>query len=620
MGKLKELFDCFIFYLAEKGYILFGEGSVNVFLLIELIRVVLIPLCISILIISIKKLFFSDKLIFDHYFKSRRSAAIFAFFAVICIWFYQSSLNLWENTDDFYISMAVNSVYSRENYCIFINPILAKIIYLIDLIFPKADGMVLLNETLVMIGLWSVFYITAVCYSAESNLVFLLLVLAINSRANIFHLPFTSMTAELGFYGFFVLYAVLSKKISKKFTVIGMILLIFSMLIRYEAFLFLIPFVILILLTDLIRLKDRKEYLSGAIKLFLPAAVLFVICVGTKTAVDRSEHYKQGALYNSYRANIVDFRNKGYDECKEKLEELGISENDFRAVSSMILADRDTVNSEYLENISKLTNLSFKEKYEDAKQNTEFSYIRVFDYATMNQLVIAVFILIAVLLSDTVPIYKVGLVLSYIGAYIICSALIIYGRIVSYVTQAVMFGVWLTIFSFSVNSKVKNSCSAVFKITAVIVAVTFIIKFYPGYNFSPENSVFNAKDSKVSDLVFLDGDDEAFYIWDARPFGDTIKNSYFFKERKLMSREFLSHNIVDGEWLYEQPYYLDYMSSIGMENPMQALINRDHTYYISDENRCGIVLKFLQEHYDENISADKVGKTGDVPVWRFSAN
>jgi hypothetical protein len=51
---------------------------------------------------------------------------------------------------------------------------------------------------------------------------------------------------------------------------------------------------------------------------------------------------------------------------------------------------------------------------------------------------------------------------------------------------------------------------------------------------------------------------------------------------------------------------------------MQALLNREHTYYVAPEERCQMVLTFLQEHYDSNVVVENVGGKDGIPVWKFS--
>ena len=226
-------------------------------------------------------------------------AAILAGCAVAAVWLFQSTLELWQTTDDFFISCVTGSVYAEENYCIFVNPIVTKLVGWINAALPKADGWTLLGEILVLAGMWCLFYVSLLSFSPGSCLTMILFILAANNKLNLLHQPFTAMTGEFFCFGLFVLYAVYSGKVGKGMIVPGTILLVFASLWRWEAFLLGLPYMALILLAEFVTSeKDRKEILSSMMKAFLPAVILCTVCLGVKIITDNSEKYEgQKAVY-----------------------------------------------------------------------------------------------------------------------------------------------------------------------------------------------------------------------------------------------------------------------------------------------------------------------------------
>ena len=79
----------------------------------------------------------------------------------------------------------------------------------------------------------------------------------------------------------------------------------------------------------------------------------------------------------------------------------------------------------------------------------------------------------------------------------------------------------------------------------------------------------------------------------------------------------MNQNIIDGGCAYGQIYFSEYLNRLEIENPMSALIQREHTYYVSEEERCDCVLQFLREHYNGNTQVECVGMTEGVPIWKF---
>ena len=52
-----------------------------------------------------------------------------------------------------------------------------------------------------------------------------------------------------------------------------------------------------------------------------------------------------------------------------------------------------------------------------------------------------------------------------------------------------------------------------------------------------------------------------------------------------------------------------------MSNPVDALVNRENTYYIAEE--CGLLLNYLQYYYGPNLKAVEIDKLAGMPVWKI---
>ena len=106
--------------------------------------------------------------------------------------------------------------------------------------------------------------------------------------------------------------------------------------------------------------------------------------------------------------------------------------------------------------------------------------------------------------------------------------------------------------------------------------------------------------------------EDSLYLWESWHSNVT---RYFMNQGKLPSEEFLKHNISVGDWTYGQVYYIEYLKELNAENPAEALLKRANTYLVSSD--CTMALEYLQEHYDENIVAEKIGEIKGTSIWCF---
>lgn len=134
------------------------------------------------------------------------------------------------------------------------------------------------------------------------------------------------------------------------------------------------------------------------------------------------------------------------------------------------------------------------------------------------------------------------------------------------------------------------------------------------YDFVRPQSVFHVEKDVEETPWESTYKEETLYLWQTNEFVQYPVRS-FMNQGKLLPEEFLEHNLCYGEWIYGQVYYQNYMEELGVRNPMRALLGRDETYYVAEDN--DLVLIWLQEHYDEGIQVRATGEVNQIPVWEF---
>ena len=115
----------------------------------------------------------------------------------------------------------------------------------------------------------------------------------------------------------------------------------------------------------------------------------------------------------------------------------------------------------------------------------------------------------------------------------------------------------------------------------------------------------------------IDNTPDAVFVWGVGDRNEVL-TSRMQTGSKLVDNEFLRHNILDGEWTYGQLYFNDLLKASGIVNPLKALTEREHVYYISGSERSNLILKYIQEHYYPDCSVEQVGTIEDIPVWKFN--
>lgn len=545
--------------------------------------------------------------------------------------FVQSRLPIWGNTDNYYISNVLNGIYSSENYCCFLNPAIAWLVRATAHLLPSADGFALIQEFLVTVGIWCILFLLTRFFSAKTVCLSAFLLSVLNLKLNLLHLPFTSSTSVLVCIGFFLCYAAIRKEAGLLWGAVGVFYIVFSSLIRFKAFMLMLPFAALAILADLAVLpkEKRKEFLRRSVLLLAPAVLLTAAFYVLKLETDSSELYAPGVDYNRTRVLLVDYEQKPWAQIAEPLSEIGVSENDLSTIHSLIIADTDWVTAERMNSISAISHKDSGHRlryFLDSGLVNEMTAVRA-NSALKVQLILLTALLILFLFSGIHWIRKLELVFSMAGAFLEWAYLAYSGHVPTYVAQAILLGVWFIFGAVAVSEKPAPRRRELLCIACLLLSVVLLNSFSGSVKTCRSNlfASLHAKDSHLAqfpDTAEIDDHPDAVFIWGVYDLGGAINQSDFLTDHKLLSQEFIRHNLVDGEWQYGQPYYLDYLADIQIPNPMRALIDREHTYYIANEERCRMVLTYLQEHYGENITVTGIGENqvGEFsrPVWQFS--
>ena len=564
--------------------------------------------------------------------KSGKESAVLATGSAVAFFLSQTMLVLWANTDNYRISLVLNGIFSEENYCIFLHPAVAYVVKAIDRLLPHADGFVLLLEVLLMTGFWCIFYLLFRVTKKSTALLTVVSVIILNYSINLLHAAFTLAAMLLTGIGFLLVYAYVREKAGLPFVFIGSLLVIFGSFWRFNAFLLVTPYIALVIAADAIRSVKEKtnvsKYLTKTLCCLVP---LFLLCGIGRYATLRfnaQEAYSYGIAYNEHRSNLYDYKTADYDEVRDELERIGVSENDYEMLKSLIICDTDVIDRDYLQTVSEIGKLPTNDKIstffktEIVTTLIKIKFEPMFYYVSFLLFAYALFFLLCTK-GDVLT--KLEVAASFAGTVLILVYFAYDGHLPVYMMKGLTCCSWLVLFSaFVLNGVsfdgVKRSKRFSFALTLILISFTLDAFAYTGVG---TKSVFdtslNAKDydgCEQSWMEAIDASNDTVFIWGV-PDRNRMLEESMQKSGKLVDREFLRHNILDGEWTYAQPYFVDLLESADIGNPVKALFRREHTYYVAKEERANTVLTYVREHYDEDIAAEQVGCVGEVPVWRY---
>ena len=543
-----------------------------------------------------------------------------SFMLSVLFWIFQGQLPIYTDIDNYGISMILNGLYDTDNYCCFVSPILAKMVSIVDWIIPTADGFVVLMELTMAVAICLLLFTLLSFGVHKINLLIIWLLLVVcNFNLNIFHINFTVYSGILTCIALIGLYAFVKKKVGYIAGIVSIVVFLMGALWRFNAQLLFVPFIALVILAEFI--CKRKAVIPYQ-KRIIAVVILMIVCMGgskiTSNIVSNSDIYSAAVDYNNARSRLFDYPLADWDAVGDKLEAAGISKNDYYSIQDTVLADTDIITTEYMQQIHDVA----KEEGENildtlADKMDDVWYMINSDMSIYLQIVCLMFILFWLLLfSDCMKMRILELLFSYIGTIVIVLYFAATGRIPDRVMQTILFADWFVVGSvlfadkWQYNFSVKNVRQFLFGF--VISAAIFS---YISADKIEDGSVFDSFTAKTGQSDNGLVKDDAKYVWGTYDYNTYIAESYW-QNNKLPSMEFMHSNITDGKWVYGQVCYNNYLSSIDLCNPMQALLD-ENVYYIGNGERSEMILTFLREHYDSNIVIQEIDNIEGIPVWQF---
>lgn len=535
---------------------------------------------------------------------------------------------LYTDIDSFLFSVSCAGLYGTNIDCPVIHPLLQAALGALSRLWPDADWFSVLSHVFVVLGIWWLGTLLALYIPRQSKRLACLFVLCFALlQFSLFNLNYTVYAGLFSFLGFSSLalsFRSASPPAGLRF--FSALFLSLGFLWRKEGAALFIPFLLLDICVLLIFHKSARGKARRLLTVcVLPsiAVVLFSFLFYASTPARQAEN-----LYYDSRTTLVDYPRRPWEEVSDVLTESGISENDYNTVSSSIFLDTDLVTADFLHQVSSVSQAhTFAASPLDFLQ-TLTALPGVFSTPLLHILgLFSLALFLLVLISRASALDKLEAMLALGGACVICLYYQYLGRLPERVVACValaLLAILLPLFLVAPSRQSKPLCWF-WRIVCVTAGCALCLCLWKNrYSYRILQPALLAGQSTCqTSSVLPDGEDEdTVYLWQSTTLA-LYMTDHYLSQGKLPDKNFLQHNLPWGEWNTSgQTGYQQFLTSLGMKNPMQSLLTRPNTYLVGNDT--SLIQTWLREHYDAQATLQPIGSIdvfalGEVTVWEAAS-
>ena len=540
--------------------------------------------------------------------------------------------------DDLGISIVLSGLYPDGGQCLFTNAVLNGIIYQLNIAIPELNWFLVIERLAVTVAFFSFCYIL------------------------LRHAPLGLSLACIGFVAYFIMPKC---TLGSNFTVVaalcvatgelcccsgimrgapsscvaGTILVTLGFMWRALVLLLSAPFLALAFAGLLVRLgRGRFQRTKALVVRALVCMIAVGLCVGGALAFDKAvwaePKWADWLEYNDARYALVDYPMSDYDEVRDELASIGISESDYWLMRNWITADPDYITSDLLMEVSDIAREPVADRSLSAAFLAEGRHLVKSPLLTVSLTCIAA---CALLLGRKRVLATV--VLSLGGAFAACVLFRYTGRL----PARVEYSTWLLsllpilvaflamrppalVATRSVGDRRIKASALIGMMFALLCIVGLMLKWASSFNVERIDQ-FEKSSAFVesNDLVQRFTEPGVVYVWDTTTFTQLEKQ---LKYRHLPPASFMGSTTFMGGWTQGSPLVRAHNAEIGIPNPIRGLIDRPDTYFVTRRKEAIEQLtRYLREHYSKDAKAEVVdevplGEKGADPllVVRFYAD
>ena len=511
----------------------------------------------------------------------------------------------FEVSDDFIMMATVSGAYNGvpSQFIMFMNPLIGILLSNLYKIFPFINWYVWLQLIMICICFSIILYIGL--KTKNKFIILMIIMFELIASTDMYQLmQFTKTATLIISTGYIIFLYDLNIQETSLFFWISILLVFCGSLIRMQCFyLTTFLFVIVFFMNFILKANLFKMSYHTIIKFSLViCSVLCCTIIFKNYFIGLHPDYEEYVEYGKIRSQLIDYPLPSYDSIKDELNELEISENDYKCISTWNLCDSEYFTKNKLKKILEIVQKNRSNEF-DLKNILKNMYYRQY----WKYLIVWLYVVISILIicSD----YRKWWQVLIIG--FTCLILLAYFEYIQRVVYRVEFSIIMTcvlaLISLLIIKPPQNSflCG---RIRIVLFVITLGIKslfLFPVKSDTVWNSMFYSwnndihkynlqiENSSIKDLETYINKNPHFYLMD---FNTSIQSYYLaYNPLKNLDSNYFKNKMYLYGVDYLSPEQVNYYRYKSVKNPMKLLMS-DDTYYICNDTT--VLELFIQEHYD----------------------
>ena len=559
---------------------------------------------------------------------------------------------LYEDYDNYNVAIVINGLLGNNNFCQYQHPLLCLMLRPLNILLPWADSFTLFTHLALIAALsWMIFILRESFTDRTGRLVIWAGVLYLSWSVNIWNVNYTVQGAFLCFAGLLGIFSKSGEGRNRSRTAVGTLFYALGFMMRIEAALLFVPFILLAVIYDLVTsLRDDNEQAdngstgnrSGRIKRslgrFLPLLVCFVLLAVSLAVFKSVEPYKSGYEYDKYRRIVSDFPMSEWDDLINVPN--GVDKTIYRGAMYAMYADTDLMSEDSIAGVSEagsIANRGFDIRH-SGEILTSFVFSCLKDPSgLLLTFIFPVILLIMVFIRNESAMCRCIAILSVTGAILIFFFFFILGRAPMRVWHSILLACLSVLVMLAGGRSAKTGKRVMISrclevMAAVLLFVASVYGLGRSASLHPFTGAWNAK-TGIRDTGFSEiYDTDMHYLvcgWNEKAEGNLLTVNYLYgwykaedcyaDQGKLPERDFFRHYISSGQWFYGQEYYMSLLRDEGLENPVRALFEKDNIRLLDmseDTMFREYFFVYMYDHYGE-MTVKKVGSINGYPVYEF---
>lgn len=555
--------------------------------------------------------------------------------ALFLICYLISGTMKYEVSDDFMMEVMVSGAYTGtpSPYIMFMNPLIGLFLSTLYKLHASLNWYFYFQVAMIFLSLTGITYL--ILKKKRTSFTLLLAVLFIGFFSNDLYqlMQFTkTATVTIGCGCFFLITAIVQENISYKRLLLGACYVFIGTMIRNKCFYITVAFLFLTCCLLFLRhLKQNQCSYKVMIKPLFIFACTLGICYAfvygsSKVFTSMHPDYAAYKEYNEARAIITDYPVDGYQNLKDDLSAIGVSENDFYNLAHFGYGDTQIYDADYVKQVSEIiaahrlqdTPSILRIGYNMLKQRYD-KYISVLGCLAIG---LAVFI------------KKSRSFLLIFANVLVTGVLLIYifyqGRVVYRVEYSIFLSLAISILCYDhfLTQEHTYPLERFLPAGIVILLLMHIPSFLPNthQNFAV---MFNSWENHVGKYraSFIDNRQEGilqemqqhpnriYYLG----FQTTIQTMYLnYDPRFVMEPNMFNNAIYLAGVDSFHPSRMQWLQEHKLKGTMEELLDKD--VYLIENIYQEEMLNFIKEHYDATARLTQYAVIDGYQIWKIEAN